>query len=79
MPFEGLLTDDAAADLAEIVDYAATANRPIRAAKGLGRIEQSLDALNTLSQRCTHPAELLALGIRAFREVFFKLSMISAT
>ena len=72
MPFEVLLTDDAAVDLAEIVDYVAAADGPIRAARVLDRIEQSLDALHTLPQRGTHPAELLALGLREFREVFFK-------
>jgi toxin ParE1/3/4 len=67
-----LLTEDAAADLADIVDYVVAADGPLRARRVLDQFETTIARLEELSERGTHPPELLALGIRDYREVFFK-------
>jgi toxin ParE1/3/4 len=72
MAFAVLLTRDAEADLAEIVDYVAAQDGPRRAEHVLARIEQALAALAETPQRGAHPPELLALGIREYREVLCK-------
>ena len=38
----------------------------------LERIRAAVDALKRFPERGAHPAELLALGIREYRETFFK-------
>ena len=67
-----LLTEDAAADLADIVDYVAAADGPLRARRVLDRFETTLAHLEGFPERGAHPPELLELGIREYREVFFK-------
>src|SRR5690606_6376213 len=67
-----LLTDGAAADLAGIIDYVTATDGPLRAGRLLDQFEKTLARLEDLPDRGAHPAELLALGIRAYREVFFK-------
>jgi toxin ParE1/3/4 len=67
-----LLTEDAAADLADIVDYVVAADGPLRARRVLDQFETTIAHLEELSERGSHPPELLALGIRDYREVFFK-------
>ena len=67
-----LLTEDAAADLADIVDYVVAADGPQRARRVLDQFETTIARLEELSERGPHPPELLALGIREYREVFFK-------
>lgn len=66
------LTEDAAADLADIVDYVAAADGPLRARRVLDQFESALAKLEELPARGAHPPELIALGIREYREVFFK-------
>lgn len=67
-----LLTEDAAADLADIVDYVAVADGPLRASRVLDQFETTLARLEDLPERGAHPPELLEVGIREYREVFFK-------
>lgn len=67
-----LLTENAAADLADIVDYVAAADGPLRARRVLDQFESLIARLEELPGRGSHPPELLALGIREYREVFFK-------
>jgi toxin ParE1/3/4 len=67
-----LLTEDAAADLADIVDYVVAADGPLRARRVLDRFETTITRLEELPERGPHPPELLSLGIREYREVFFK-------
>ena len=71
-PFEVRMTAHAVRDLEEIVDWIARHDGPARAQHVLDRIENALDALKRFPQRGSHPAELLALGIREYRETFFK-------
>ena len=69
---EVLLTADAEADIEEIVEYLAQHDSPAAANRVLSRISDAIDGLKSHSERGSHPKELLALGIREFRQVFFK-------
>ena len=72
MPYRVLLTQDAANDLEELDNWIATHDSPERADYVLDRISETFQELTELPERGTHPKELSALGIREFREVFFK-------
>jgi toxin ParE1/3/4 len=67
-----LLTEDAAADLADIVDYVVDADGPLRARRVLDQFETMIARPEELPERGVHPPELLSLGIREYCEVFFK-------
>lgn len=67
-----LLTYDAAQDLDELYDYIAEYDSPVSARHVLDRVEQVIARLAEFPNRGNHPKELLALGIREYREVFFK-------
>ena len=71
-PFEVRMTADAVRDLEEIFDWIARHDGPARAQHVLDRIQEALDALKRFPERGSRPAELLALGIREYRETFFK-------
>jgi len=72
MPFTVLLTADAAGDLEELYDYIALHDAPGKSENVLARIEKILSSLSESPERGTYPKELLALGIRNYREIFFK-------
>lgn len=72
MPYRVLLTQGAANDLEELDNWIATHDSPERADYVLDRISEAFQELTELPERGTHPKELSALGIREFREVFFK-------
>lgn len=72
MRFEVLLTRGAAGDLEEIHDYIAEHDAPAKANYVLDRIEEVIKGLATFPDRGSYPKELLALGIKDFRETFFK-------
>jgi toxin ParE1/3/4 len=72
MHFEVVLTEDAERDLEEIIDYIAQRDDPAKASHVLDRLEQVLDKLATHPGRGSFPKELLALGIRDYRQTFFK-------
>jgi toxin ParE1/3/4 len=72
MRFEVRLTPDALADLEEIHDWIALHDSPSRAAHVGDRILAVIEALARHPHRGAHPRELLALGIRDYRETFFK-------
>ena len=72
MPFAVLLTKDAARDLNELYDYIAVHDSPRKADYVLERIEKVLSTLSEFSERGVYPKELLKLGIREYREIFFK-------
>ena len=72
MSFAVQLTDDAAHDLEEIFDYVSRQDAPGRAEHVLDRIEQAFHALSAFPERGRRPRELLELGIREYREVFFR-------
>ena len=66
------LTAAAERDLQRIIDHIAAHDLPDRAQHVLDAIEARIDALETAPDRGSYPRELAALGIRDFREVFFK-------
>ncbi len=72
MSFTVFLTDDAARDVAELYDYLALHDAPQKADYVLKQIERAFSRLSEFPDRGSHPKELLALGIREYREVFFK-------
>ena len=72
MPLAVFLTEDAEGDLAELYDYIALHDAPQKADYVLDRIEKAFARLSEFPERGAHPKELLALGIREYREIFFK-------
>jgi toxin ParE1/3/4 len=72
MVFAVLLTHDAARDLDEIYDYIAFHDSPQKADYVLEQIEKVFSSLSGFPERGAYPKELLALGIREYREIFFK-------
>ena len=72
MPFLVQLTKDAARDLEGIYDYIDRHDAPGRADHVLGQIEKAFHSLSEHPQRGNSPKELLDIGIREYREIFFK-------
>jgi toxin ParE1/3/4 len=72
MPFKVLLTNDAARDLDELYDYIALHDAPRKADSVLEQIEKAFSKLSEFPERGAYPKELLAIGIREYREIFFK-------
>ena len=72
MRFDVLLTEHAERDLGELYSTIAEHDTPGNAAHVLDRIEKALKSLSAFPERGSHPKELLALGIRDYRQTFFK-------
>lgn len=72
MTFRVLLTDAAARDLEDIYDYLAEHDSPASANHVLDQIERVIQSLSEFPHRGNYPRELLLLGIRDYRETFFK-------
>ena len=72
MPFAVLMTRHAARDLDELHDYMSLYDAPGKAEHVLARMEKAFGSLSESPQRGAYPRELLALGIREYRELFFK-------
>jgi len=72
MPFAVLVTRHAARDLDELYDSIALYDAPGKAERVLARIEEAFGSLSESPQRGAYPRELLAVGIREYRELFFK-------
>ncbi len=72
MPFLVFLTADAARDLEELYQYIALHDLPGKAERVLTGIEKALSSLAESPDRGAYPKELLDLGIRDYREIFFK-------
>ena len=72
MGFAVWLTHDTARDLGEIYDYIAHHDSPQKADCVLEWIEKAFSSLSEFPERGVYPEELSALGIREYREVFFK-------
>jgi toxin ParE1/3/4 len=66
------LTRGAAQDLEEIYDYIAEHDAPSKAELVLNKIEKAFEGLAESPRRGAFPKELLAMGIREYREIFFK-------
>jgi toxin ParE1/3/4 len=72
MPFKILLTNDAAGDLDELYDYIALHDSPRKADHLLDQIEKAFSKLSEFPEWGAYPKELLEIGVREYREVFFK-------
>lgn len=72
MRFDIRLTPDALADLEEIYNWIARHDGASRAAHVEDRILAAIAALERHPNRGPHPAELVGLGIKDFRETLFK-------
>ncbi len=72
MPFEVFLTADAVRDIEELYQYIARHDSPGKAQNILTKIEKTFGSLAEKPERGVYPGELLALGIRDYREIFFK-------
>lgn len=72
MRHEVLLTEDAQGDLEEIYDYIAEFDSPANAERVLNRLVEAAGRLTSFPERGAYPRELLALGIREYRQTFFK-------
>jgi toxin ParE1/3/4 len=70
--FEVLLTEDATRDLEEIHDYIGERDDRGKADQMLARLEAAIERLAANPGRGSRPKELLALGVREYRQVFFK-------
>ena len=71
MPFAVLLTHGAAHDLDELYSYIALHDSPKKADYVLEQIEEIFSSLSELPERGAYPKELVALGVREYREIFF--------
>ena len=72
MSFPVLLTDDAVYDLQDIYNYIGRHDSSGKADKVLARFEDAFASLSDNPQRGAYPSELLSLGIKEYREIFFK-------
>ena len=72
MPIKVLLTNDAARDLEELYDYIALHDSTRNANHVLEQIDKAFSKLSQFPERGVYPKELLAMGIREYREIFFK-------
>lgn len=72
MAFPVILTDDAARDLEEICDYINRHDSPGRMHYVLEQLTKAFNSLSENPHRGAYPEELLSLGIREYREIFFK-------
>jgi len=70
--FEVRLSPDALADLADIYDWIAANDGQARAAHVQDRILAAIAALARHPERGAYPRELIALGVRDFRQTYFK-------
>ena len=72
MRFDVWLTDDAVSDLNEMYECISRHDTPGKAEQVLVKIEEAFGSLSEFPQRGGFPKELLELGIREFREIYFK-------
>ncbi len=72
MRYEVLLTQGAEQDLEAIHDYITEFDSPASADRALDKLLDVVESLATFPERGSHPKELLMLGIREYRQTFFK-------
>jgi toxin ParE1/3/4 len=71
-PYRVLLTQGAEQDLEAIHDHIAEVDDPANADRVLDRLMATAEKLSALPERGSYPRELLDLGIKEYRQVFFK-------
>jgi len=67
-----LLTAGAERDLETLYDYVVRNDGSPQAHRLLDRLTETVNNLAKFPERGSHPKELLALGIKEYRQVFFK-------
>ncbi|MFZ5759022.1 MAG: type II toxin-antitoxin system RelE/ParE family toxin [Thermodesulfobacteriota bacterium] len=72
MSFKVFLTKDAEADLNDIYTHISEHDSADKAEYVLDEIERKFASLSELPERGVYPRELVDLGIRDYREIFFK-------
>ena len=72
MSYSVYLTDDAVRDFEELYDYIAQHDIPERATYVLNQIEEAFTSLSDTPNRGVYPRELIDIGIKEYRQVFFK-------
>lgn len=72
MRYDVLLTEGAERDLEELYDYIAEFDSPENADHVLDRLMEVIEGLATFPERGAYRKELLALGIREYRQAFFE-------
>ena len=72
MSFSVLLTDDAAHDLEDLCDYIDLHDVSGKADYVLEQLEKAFNSLSEKPHRGAYPKELLSIGVREYREIFFK-------
>lgn len=72
MSYEVLLTAGAEKDLEALYDYIAEYDSPASADHVLDQLLKVATSLASFPERGSHPKELLALGIREYRQTLFK-------
>lgn len=72
MAFKIFLTEDAGRDLSDLYSYISKQDSPRKADYVLDQIEKRFISLSHMPERGVVPTELISLGIRDYREIFFK-------
>ncbi len=72
MRHEVLLSAAAERDLEELYDYIAEFDSPASADAVIERLLAAAESVSRFPERGAYPRELLALGIRDYRQVYFK-------
>lgn len=72
MIYDILLTEDALHDLRDLDTYIATHDGVQKADYVLNEIEAAILKLGNFPEHGNYPPELSALGIKEYREIFFK-------
>lgn len=72
MLYEVQITQGAERDLEEIFDHIAEFDSPTKAGYVLDRLLEVAGRLAAFPDKGSHPKELQALGIREYRQVYFK-------
>ena len=72
MSYQVFLTDGAAYDLEDLYDYIESHDATEKADYVLDKIEEIFSSLADNPERGTYPNELLAVGLREYRELYFK-------
>lgn len=70
--FEVLLTEGAEQDLEAIHNYIAEFDSVANAGDVLDRLMEVAEKLSKFPERGSYPKELIALGIKEYRQLFFK-------
>lgn len=72
MKYAVLLTRGAEQDLEAIVDYISEVDGPVRSSHVVDQFTGCFERLSSMPERGGYPRELLSLGNKEYRQVFFK-------